>query len=66
MPHSKPFPDSAYRPNQKELGLLRRRLIARGWGHEAVQLILQHCEEGTDPEFARYLVDHWVYRKGRR
>ena len=66
MPQSTKSPVPAYRPTLKELGVLRRRLIARGWGREAVQLLVDHCADGTDPVFARYLVDHFVYRKGRR
>jgi hypothetical protein len=55
----------AYIPTDKELGLLRRRMTARGWSYESVQLIVRHCQQGTDPVFARFLIDHWVYRKGR-
>lgn len=66
MPQCIPSPESAYRPNQKELGVLRRRMVAHGWSRETVQLIARHCQEGTDPDFARFLIDHWVYRKGQR
>ena len=66
MPQSTKSPVQAYRPTLKELGVLRRRLIARGWSREAAQLLVDHCADGTDPVFARYLVDRFVYRKGRR
>ena len=53
-----------FEPTAKELGLLRRRLMARGWSPEGTDLLVAYALHGKDREFAKYLIDHFVYRIG--